>query len=74
MKEQVNKMKSKDTLKDLREKSVDELNETILNSKKELFDLRLQKATQKLENTAKIKSTKKLIAQAKTVIVEKEGK
>ena len=74
MKEQVNKMKSKDTLKDLREKSVAELNETILNSKKELFDLRLQKATQKLENTAKIKSTKKLIAQAKTVIVEKEGK
>ncbi len=74
MKEQVNKMKSKDTLKDLREKSVAELNETILNSKKELFDLRLQKATQKLENTAKIESTKKLIAQAKTVIVEKEGK
>ena len=67
-------MKSKDTLKDLREKSVAELNETILSSKKELFDLRLQKATQKLENTAKIKSTKKLIAQAKTVIVEKEGK
>ena len=74
MKEQVNKMKSKDTLKDLREKSVAELKETILNSKKDLFDLRLQKATQKLENTAKIKSTKKLIAQAKTVIVEKEGK
>ena len=67
-------MKSKDTLKDLREKSVAELNETILNSKKELFDLRIQKATQKLENTAKIKSTKKLIAQAKTVIMEKEGK
>ena len=74
MKEQVNKMKSKDTLKDLREKSVAELKETILNSKKDLFNLRLQKATQKLENTAKIKSTKKLIAQAKTVIVEKEGK
>ena len=74
MKEQVNKMKSKDTLKGLREKSVAELNETILNSKKELFDLRIQKATQKLENSAKIKSTKKLIAQAKTVIVEKEGK
>ena len=67
-------MKSKDTLKDLREKSVAELKETILNSKKDLFNLRLQKATQKLENTAKIKSTKKLIAQAKTVIVEKEGK
>ena len=74
MKGQVNKMKSKDTLKDLREKSVAELNETIISSKKELFDLRIQKAAQKLENTAKIKSTKKLIAQAKTVIMEKEGK
>ena len=67
-------MKSKDTLKELREKSVAELNETILESKKQLLELRLQKATQKLENTAKIKTTKKLIAQAKTVIAEKEGK
>ena len=74
MKEQVNKMKSKETLKELREKSVAELNETILSGKKELLELRIQKATQKLENTAKIKSTKKMIAQAKTVIAEKEGK
>ena len=67
-------MKSKDTLKDLREKSVVELNETILENKKQLFELRLQKATQKLENTAAIKTAKKTIAQAKTVIAEKEGK
>jgi len=67
-------MKSKDTLKELREKSVAELNETVLDCKKELFSLRLQKATQKLENTAKIRNTKKKIAQAKTVIAEKEGK
>ena len=67
-------MKSKEMLKELREKSVAELNETILSGKKELLELRIQKATQKLENTAKIKSTKKMIAQAKTVIAEKEGK
>jgi len=67
-------MKSKEMLKDLREKTVEELNETILSSKKELLELRIQKATQKLENTSKIKSAKKLIAQAKTVITEKEGK
>ena len=67
-------MKSKEILKDLREKSVAELNETILANKKELLDLRIQKATQKLENTAKIRNAKKLIAQAKTVIAEKEGK
>ena len=67
-------MKSKDTLKELREKSVAELNETILESKKQLLELRLQKATQKLENTAAIKTAKKKIAQAKTVIAEKEVK
>ena len=67
-------MKSKDTLKDLREKSVEELNETVLDCKKHLFELRIQKATHKLENTADIKNTKKKIAQAKTVISEKEGK
>ena len=59
---------------DLREKSVEELNEIILDCKKQLLDLRIQKATQKLENTAKIRNAKKLIAQAKTVIAEKEGK
>ena len=74
MKEQVNKMKSKDTLKELREKSVAELNETVLENKKQLLELRLQKATQKLENTAAIKTAKKTIAQAKTVLAEKEGK
>ena len=67
-------MKSKDTLKELREKSVAELNETVLVNKKQLLELRLQKATQKLENTAAIKTAKKTIAQAKTVLAEKEGK
>ena len=67
-------MKSKEMLKELREKSVAELNETILSGKKELLELRIQKATQKLENTAAIKTAKKTIAQAKTVIKEKEGK
>ena len=67
-------MKAKDTLKELREKSVEELNETFLYCKKLLFELRIKKATHKLENTADIKNTKKKIAQAKTVISEKEGK
>ncbi len=67
-------MKSKDTLKELREKSVLELNETVLENKKQLLELRLQKGTQKLENTAAIRNAKRTIAQAKTVIAEKEGK
>jgi len=62
------------TLAELREKSVAELEEVILDCKKQLFDLRIKKATAKLENTAQIKNLKKVVAQAKTVITEKEGK
>jgi len=61
-------------ISDLREKSIEELNEIILDCKKQLLDLRIQKATQKLENTAAIRTLKTKVAQAKTVITEKEGK
>ena len=61
-------------ISDLREKSIDELNEIILDCKKQLLDLRIQKTAQKLENTAAIKALKTKVAQAKTVIAEKEGK
>ena len=39
--------------------------------KKELFNLRLQAAVGKLENTAKIGKTKKDIARMKTVLTER---
>ncbi|HIU86803.1 TPA: 50S ribosomal protein L29 [Candidatus Spyradomonas excrementavium] len=58
-------------LQEIREKSIDELNELIKDSKKQLLDLRMQKALQKLENTAQIGKLKTVIAQAKTVIKEK---
>lgn len=61
-------------LKEMREKSIDELKDAIIGFKKQLFDLRVQKATHKLENTALIATTKQLIAQAKTLIKEKEVK
>ena len=59
-------------LQDIREKSVDELKGLVVDLKKELFNLRLQKSTNKLENTASISNTKRTIAQVKTVITEKE--
>lgn len=59
-------------LQEMREKSIDELKTSIVEFKKQLFDLRVQKSTHKLENTALISKTKHLIAQAKTVIKEKE--
>lgn len=61
-------------LQEMREKTVDELKSAIVDFKKQLFDLRLQKATHKLENTALISTTKQKIAQAKTIIKEKEVK
>ena len=59
--------------KDMREKSIEELKSSVVDYKKQLFDLRIQLATHKLENTALIEKTKKNIAQAKTVIKEKEN-
>ncbi len=61
-------------LQEMREKSIDELQGAIVEFKKQLFTLRLQKATHKLENTALISETKRMIAQAKTLIKEKEVK
>lgn len=58
-------------LQEIKEKSVDELSELIKDSKKQLLDLRMQKALQKLENTAQIGKLKTVIAQAKTLIKEK---
>ncbi len=58
-------------LQELKEKSIDELKTLINDTKKQLFDLRLQKALQKLENPAQIRQLKTVIAQAKTLIKEK---
>ena len=56
----------------MREKTVDELKQFVLDSKKQLLDNRIKHSMHKLENTAEIAKTKRLIAQAKTVIREKE--
>ncbi len=58
-------------LQELKEKTIEELNALIVDTKKQLFDLRLQKSLQKLENTAQIRQLKTVVAQAKTLIKEK---
>lgn len=55
----------------MREKTVDELKAEVIERKKQLFDLRVQKSLNKLENTAQIGKVKREIAQIKTVINEK---
>ena len=60
-------------LSEMREKTVDELKQFVVDSKKALFDARIKLSMHKLENTAEISKTKREIAQAKTVITEKEN-
>ena len=61
-------------LSEMREKTVEELKQFIVDSKKQLLDARIKNSMHKLENTAEISKTKRLIAQAKTVIKEIEVK
>ena len=61
-------MKSKQFLEELRNKSVEELNADLDAAKKELFNLRLQNATNQLDNTSRIKEVKRNIARIKTVL------
>ena len=64
-------MKTKDFVKELNNKSVDELNNELVAAKKELFNLRFQNATNQLENTSRIKEVRRNIARIQTVITEK---
>jgi len=64
-------VKTKEYVKDLKTKSVEELNGELVNAKKELFNLRFQNATNQLENTSRIKDVRKNIARIQTVITEK---
>ncbi len=58
--------------KELRELSVEELREREGELRQELFNLRIQKATGQLGNTAIIGKTKKDLACVKTVLRELE--
>ena len=59
-------------VKEIREKTAAELNETLDSLKKELFRLRFQNAINQLENPMRISAVKKDIAKVKTVIRERE--
>lgn len=65
-------MKSKEFLNSLLAQTAAELKTELVSAKKELFNLRLQNATNQLENTARIKEVRKNIARINTVITKKE--
>ena len=64
-------MKINKYVEDLRTKSAAELNEELVAAKKELFNLRFQKATNQLDNTSRIKEVRRNIARIQSVITEK---
>ena len=66
----VNKMKAKE-IKEVRGLSVEKLEEKLQDLKKDLFMLRMQHATNQLDNPMQIAAVKKDIARVKTIIREK---
>ena len=65
-------MKTKNFVEELRNKTNDELNQDLVDAKKELFNLRFQNATNQLSNTARIKEVRKNIARIQTIITQKQ--
>jgi len=56
---------------EIRNLKTSEINNKIAELKAELFNLRFQHAVGQLENTARLKTVKKTIAQMKTIITER---
>ena len=57
----------------LRASTVDELKATIVELKKEQFNLRFQRASGELENTARMRTIRREIARIKTVLGQKSA-
>ena len=55
-------------VQELRGKTADELKDQLLTLSKEQFNLRFQRASGQLENTARIRQVRREIAQIKTVL------
>ena len=60
-------------VKEIRDKSNDELLKTLDEFKKELFDLRFQRATGSIDNPMRIRELRKSIARILTVLKERES-
>ena len=57
--------------KELRTKSVNDLNKELLSLRKGQFSLRMRQATQQLTNTSEIPKVKRDIVRVKTILNEK---
>ena len=66
-------MKSAEYLKKVNEMSGEELAGELVEAKKELFNLRFQNATNQLDNTGRIKETRRNIARIQTIIAQRNA-
>jgi large subunit ribosomal protein L29 len=66
-------MKKKGRLSDLRVMTEDQLSDEVLALKKEQFNLRFQRASGQLQNTARVRVVRRDIARAKTLAAQKRA-
>jgi large subunit ribosomal protein L29 len=59
---------------DIRAMSPDQMDDSILNLKKERFNLRFQRATGQLENTSRMREARRDIARIKTIAAQQRDK
>ncbi len=67
-------MKSKNRVSDLRVMTEDQLADEALSLKKEQFNLRFQRASGQLQNTARVREVRRDIARSKTIAAQKRAK
>jgi large subunit ribosomal protein L29 len=58
---------------DIRGMSEDQMDDAVLNLKKERFNLRFQRATGQLENTSRLREARRDIARIKTIAAQKRA-
>ena len=61
-------------IEDVRAKNSDELGTELMALKKEQFNLRFQRATGQLENTARVRSIRRGVARIKTILQQRSEK
>ncbi len=66
-------MKSSQRISDLRAMSLDQLQEELVKLKKEQFNLRFQRATGQLENSARVRVVRRDIARIQTTATAKRA-
>ena len=66
-------MKTKQRLSDLTALSDDQLNDELLKLKKEQFNLRFQKASGQLQNTARVRVVRRDLARVRTIASQKRA-